>query len=144
MEIEELNAEVEHLLQSIGLQNSGIDSGCTNNSKFGSTRGAPTSKFMVPRPVSTTPNIAIVSTGGLLHLKRRLHRLSPGSPAQAGHVESPPTDMHAYLPIYLSICSCAALRLSYMRPRCCAVDFIYLAALRRGRLICQICLWRMT
>ena len=69
MEMEELNAEVNRLLQSIGLQNSGINSDlpqavCTKTFKFGSTGRALTSKFMVPRPVSTTPNIAIVLAGG--------------------------------------------------------------------------------
>ena len=68
MEIEELNAEVDRLPQSIGLKNSGTDSelpqALPKTYKFGFTGRAPTIKYMVPRPVSTTPNIAIMSTGG--------------------------------------------------------------------------------
>ena len=68
VEIEVLNAEVDRLLQLIGLQNSEIKSDLpqavyTTNIKYRSTGRAPSSKFMVPRLISTTLNIAIVSIG---------------------------------------------------------------------------------
>ena len=59
--------------------------------------------------------------------------IHPESPAQAGHFEPPPADMHTYLPIY-----------QYEATLLCSRLYPYLAALRRGRLKCRICLWRMT
>ena len=59
----------------------------------------------------------------------------PESPAQAGYVEPPPTEMHTYLPIYPYVAALLSRAYPYEAVLLCGRLYLYLAALHRGRLM---------